>query len=97
MHFNDYVGLYLWYGLIGIIAIVAIPYWIQKLQGFLRRRDAGFRAESKRLPRSKSRDPEVKDQRAMSVRFGWYWLGAFWRKYSIKHSKVSLRDIPALK
>ena len=32
VHFNDWVGLYLWYGLIGIIGIVTFLHWAGKLQ-----------------------------------------------------------------
>jgi hypothetical protein len=32
VHFNDWVGLYLWYGLIGITGIVTFLHWTLKLQ-----------------------------------------------------------------
>jgi hypothetical protein len=31
----------------------------------------------------------IEEKHAMSLRFGLYWLAAFWRKYSIKHSTVA--------
>lgn len=107
LNFNNNVGLYLWYGLIGIILFVAIPHWAGIIQGFFRRREAGFRSDRKRLPRTRSRQAGEREddeavrwgqrgeglhlgegERKMSLRFGWYWLAAWWRKYSIKHSKV---------
>jgi hypothetical protein len=32
VHFNDWVGLYLWLGLIGIIGIVTFFHWADKIQ-----------------------------------------------------------------
>lgn len=32
VHFHDWVGLYLWYGLIGIVGIVTVVTWASKLQ-----------------------------------------------------------------
>jgi hypothetical protein len=32
VHFNDWVGLYLWFGLIGIIGIVTFFNWAGKIQ-----------------------------------------------------------------
>lgn len=31
----------------------------------------------------------VEDRHQISLRYGLYWLAAFWRKYSIKHSVVA--------
>ena len=88
------------------------------MQGYYRRRHAGFRSREKRLPRTRSirsirsvtetEDVEVnphissgrsigsgkplvviEEQHQISLRYGFYWLAAFWRKYSIKHSAIA--------
>lgn len=84
-YYNYNVGRHLWFGIIGIVFIASAAHWLQWLQGMWRRREAGFRTKTKRLPRVKS---EVTKERHASIRFFWYWLAAMWRKYSIKHSHV---------
>jgi hypothetical protein len=88
------------------------------MQGYCRRREAGFRSREKRLPRTRSirsirsvteignteANPHsnsnrrfgsgqplvvIEEQHQISFRYGFYWLAAFWRKYSIKHSAIA--------
>jgi hypothetical protein len=88
-------------GLITIIGAVTVANWALKLHGYNRRRKSGRRIIRKRLPRVKSRttEPETQEETLVhhaSARYFWYWLSAFWRKYSIKHSNVGLKDMQTI-
>ena len=63
--YNAYVGLYLWFGIIGMMSVPTIANFISKIQGHRRRRRAGFNVHSKRPPQMKLHRPE---ERAMSIR-----------------------------
>jgi len=56
--FNHDVALYLWLGLIGIIAFPAVGNGVLRLVGRWRRREAGVRRGGKRLPRVKRGEGE---------------------------------------
>lgn len=63
--YNAFVGLYLWFGLIGMMFIPTIANLITRVQGHRRRRRAGFNVHSKRPPQMRLHRPE---QRQISVR-----------------------------
>jgi hypothetical protein len=62
---NRYVGLYLWFGIIGMLAIPTIANVILLKQGYHRRKRAGFNVHTKRPPQMRMDRPE---ERQISVR-----------------------------
>jgi hypothetical protein len=64
--YNRLVGLYLWLGLIGMLFVPTVANVISKMQGYRRRRRAGFNIHSKRPPQMRLHNPE---QRRISIRW----------------------------
>ena len=62
---NKYVGLYLWFGIIGMLAAPTIANVILMKQGYHRRKRAGFNVHTKRPPQMRHDRPE---ERQASVR-----------------------------
>ena len=62
---NRYVGLYLWFGIIGMLAVPTIANLILKKQGYHRRKRAGFNLHTKRPPGMRHDRPE---ERQFSIR-----------------------------
>jgi hypothetical protein len=63
--YNRYVGLYLWFGIIGMLAVPTIANLILKKQGYHRRKRAGFNLHTKRPPQMRHDRPE---ERQISIR-----------------------------
>ena len=63
--YNAYVGLYLWFGLLGMMSVPTIANFVSKIQGHRRRRRAGFNVHSKRPPQMRLHRPE---ERCVSLR-----------------------------
>jgi hypothetical protein len=63
--YNRYVGLYLWFGIIGMLAVPTIANVILLKQGYHRRKRAGFNVHTKRPPQMRMDRPE---ERQISVR-----------------------------
>lgn len=62
---NRYVGLYLWFGIMGMLAAPTIANLILMKQGYHRRKRAGFNVHTKRPPQMRMDRPE---ERQISVR-----------------------------
>ena len=62
---NRYVGVYLWFGIVGMLAIPTIANVILLKQGYHRRKRAGFNVHTKRPPQPRVDRPE---ERQISIR-----------------------------